>query len=263
MRCLHVLMGTSLFSSASWSEVPGLPAYDRWTEGDCLKNPGLRRSGSFGSPAVSEGEIQKEIEERLLASPEALDEFATARTCEPRRYSAEMTTILRLAEVESGGAISDESTRRFLSKFKSVTIWIPEDPRDKSHVAGIALVAILQAFGVSSERIQHVEFGGEKILEKLHCLNKSWSSRFDPHHPENADGKVHTVIATGGYKAYGQLLGVVASKTARLLPSRPPIVEAVYLHEDHLGDLVRWDGLTFRVGQDSLPLEPGLPGLQA
>jgi hypothetical protein len=232
---MFVTVGTSLFHSASWEPVKDLaiaiPAYEAWTRPELLASPEKRKS------AENAELILAKLKARLLEQNAAIwagrlpSDLRSGRPDRGTvmRYSAELATILKLAEHEpQGGGTFGE----FLGSYAAVHL--VSDPsfhpgRGKlSNVAAHHLTAYLEALapagwgGARREDVPGLSSANpDEILPAdegsgLPLLAKRLRSAAQQH------ASVDLVIS-GGYKIYGIFLApLLASAKFRL----------VYLHEE-------------------------------
>lgn len=215
MSTLVITVGTSLFTSASWSldspfgEIPG---YGRWVK-EMLEDAAKRR-------AVS-GTAHRRIVERLQArDPGDLAHFEW-KANRARRYSAEVTTLLRWMARENA-----DDLKTFLEERYRRIDWVcPSDPGDEARIAADYLAAVFRdrlwiaasetrpvlRSGAIADRVRH--FG--EYLEGL-----------------PADGAVDLIVS-GGYKVYAMAASVLAATEARRGRWR-----VIYVHDSSLVELV-------------------------
>ena len=234
-RAMFVTVGTSLFHSASWEPAEDLkiaiPEYAAWTRPEMLASPERRKSAQHADRVLAE------LKTRLLeqnASSWAARLPADLRSGRPdrgtmMRYSAELTTILKLAEHEPQG---DGTLGEFLGSYAAVHL--ASDPsfhsgRGKlSNVAAHHLTAYLEALapaewrgarredvpGLSSAKPDEILAPDEG--SGLPLLAKRLRSAAERH-------ATIDLVISGGYKIYGIFLApLLASAKFRL----------VYLHEE-------------------------------
>lgn len=226
-RILVVTVGKSLFSSASWqSEGPfDFRSYRRWCEALdekgkllWLRNPDLR--------AKDDDTCQKIY--RILTDSGRNDSAALARLVtvgdsdEPRRYSAELTTLLVMYRETEHGAKSFED---FLGSYGAVELIGPTDENDEACVAARHLEQILLAHGA--------RHASGSLLKKILRSDSSrqrirqWGEYLGSLDVDNVD-----LVVTGGYKGFALLAGDAWARGGSKRGWR-----VIYLHQDNQTDL--------------------------
>lgn len=213
---LVVTVGTSLFSSASWraeGRMALVRGYREWTEEPLLENPGRRRTEGWRTVI--------EIEDQLRAAPTELADRFVWDPQVPKRYPGELTTILRLHERD---AQSPETVAEFLRRsYERVELVCPSAKRDPARIAAEHLAVVLEKV------LEHPSVVLADVLTSSHLADKM--EQFARYLESLPDEGIDLLI-TGGYKSFALQAGLRAS-------GRPPGVwRLLYLHEEHMSDLV-------------------------
>lgn len=223
-RILVVTVGTSLFSSASWRAegIFDFPAYRRWLEElDADGKPLWLRS--------PERRVRDEATCRKIRSvlteqaPADLSSLVTIDDSDdPRRYCAELTTLLVTFRETSHGA---ESFREFLSRYESVALVCPSNRDDEANVAARHLESILLSHGVRND-------SGTLLKQILRSGSsrgriQQWGEFLGKLDDDNVD-----LVVTGGYKGFALLAGDAWARTGSKRGWR-----VIYLHQDNETDL--------------------------
>lgn len=244
-RLLLVTVGSSLFHSASWDPEGPLAAirgYAEWTRPPLLASPGSRKE--MCSRRATGRDVAEALRELLAErAGDAAERAALAAQVaadgagEPLRYSAEVTTLLRLFQEEARGGPLDA----FLGRYAEARLLCSGDPHDDSHVAAVHLAEVLGRLAPSVRpRVEPVlDPGG--LREQLPALVRYLDRRVD------REAKVDLVVS-GGYKAYtaiaGWFLGV------------RPLWRSVYLHETG-ADLITEENRQILVNLQPVASGPG------
>ena len=233
-RAMFLTVGTSLFHSASWEPVEDLkiavPGYEAWTREDLLLSPERRKSAKDAEHTLAG------LKSRLLehnASTWAARLPADLRSGRPdrgtaMRYSAELATVLKLAEHEpqGGGALGDFLRSYDAVRLVSDSTFYPDRGR-LSNVAAHHLAAYLAALapgwtGARPEDVPGLSSADPRELRPddegsgLPLLAKKLRTAADRH--QSID-----LVVSGGYKIYGIFLApLLASARFRI----------IYLHEE-------------------------------
>lgn len=216
-RRLVITVGTSVFSSASWRAegrlAVGGSKYRDWMEPQYLDSPGLRRTRGW--------ETAQWIEERLLEDAHVFDDLFVWEPDRPRRYAAELNTLLRLFEREPGDAATvAEFTRR---SFEAIELICPSSRRDPARAAAEHLKHVF------SQVLEHPCCRLRPVLRGEYLRDKV--EQFATYLRELPAGPVDLLV-TGGYKAFALLGGLMA------LGHPGGEWRLLYLHEDQQGQLV-------------------------
>lgn len=215
-RLMFLTVGTSLFHSASWEPdrvPPAVPSYRDLCHDVRLRSPEARlgfRSAKEELEAALDASNAQEWADRL---PEELVRDGRHATDTLLRYSAELSTVLRLADQDGEGG----SARDFLDRYRR-RIFVLADPapppngevrRASSWVAAHHLRAYLDAVagGRAAELVpieglasldREVLFGRHTGLGEL---ARAVLDRVAEHRAVEVD-----LVVTGGYKLYAFFL---------------------------------------------------------
>ncbi|MFW6012342.1 MAG: hypothetical protein ACOC7L_00090 [Acidobacteriota bacterium] len=274
-----VTVGTSLFTSATWQPQPelfpdtpdtgGLPSkipnYDRFLKDHPPGNSPLN-SPEERLKADRDGRIREALVRRLTAGdlkdsarawarvlPPGLADATTLQA--PMRFSAELSTILKLATTPSVWRESSKTARdavpvrEFLRTYDAIYV-VSDDPgaeNRESHVAAVHLAHYLNELAGAPELASVRTFRGLASLDPDHLtagLRGLQKFAYDLL-LEDCYLEVDFVL-TGGYKLYSYLLTPLGHDR--------PGVRYVYLH-DRAPELVLLEGHSIKVGDASpLPL---------
>lgn len=225
-RILVVTVGKSLFSSATWRAENHFDfrGYRRWCEElDAkgkpfwLQNPERRAKDDATCQKI--GNIVKD------KAPSELSRLVTITDSdEPRRYCAELTTLLAMYRAPGHHT---ESFQSFLSGYGAVDLVCPTDERDEAHIAARQLEQILLAQGAKNASGSLLK----KILrsEAPRHRVKQWGEYLDA---LTKDKNNIDLVVTGGYKGFALLAGDAWARTGSELGWR-----VIYLHQDKEEDL--------------------------
>lgn len=254
-REMIVTVGTSLFKSATWEpwtegegehkrQMP-TPDYSHWLERDLPKSPLLR---------ACDGRVRQGLEEMLGDDndtgwaehlPPTLSE--PSHGLEMKRFSAEMTTLLRWADDEDAPGGAGQGLRALLSAYDRVWVVADEATRDEkgrrlswtaavhhaaylNHLAEREVAKLHDVDGLASHRPDELQAGlielGKWVRGRLAF---DVSREFD-------------LMLTGGYKVYSYLLSPLGYNRHG--------VRFIYGHEA-AGQLVILTGAQIRVGNQS------------
>jgi hypothetical protein len=214
---MFVTVGTSLFHSATWEWVEGMRVevapYEGWTKDDeLLKNP-ERRKSSREAACIMEG-LKKRLDlENARTWASRLPKSLLAGEPEPdtvMRYSAELATILKLAEKENRG---DERLGDFLRSYEAIHfVCDPKRYDEKRSLTQVAAVHLARYVN---------EIAKEKKAEECPIPGLSSHRKDDLLADSNTRGlrllaetlrqasAVHQhvdILLSGGYKIYGIFL---------------------------------------------------------
>lgn len=232
-RILVVTVGTSLFSSASWScegELKSIRGYRDWIE-EHLEDPAGRRSS---------GARTAEALEKLLGEqgPQITAKHFAPDFGRPLRYSGEMATLLRWSQRFGRG---EESTAGFLERsYREIQLLAPTDDNNPSRVAASHLQVILR------DRVGHpnVTLPGSLRSSHLHELLDHLRNHLATLAGTETEADL---LVTGGYKAYSLLAGKFVATQPRDHHWR-----ALYLHEDDIGQLIVEGRAETSIGQEKV-----------
>lgn len=215
-RRLVFTVGTSLFSSASWraeGRLALLPGYRAWTEEGFRDDPALRRTQGWRTVEA--------VKQEIVRAPDAFPELFAWEPEVPLRYPGELTTLLRLyqKEAEGGESVADFLRRRYAA----IELVCPSGASDLAHVAAEQLARVV------GEVVEHPAVVVQGVLASQHLADRA--RQFAAYLEQLPEHGVDLVL-TGGYKGYALQAGLMAA-------ARPPgSWRLIYLHEDHLSDLV-------------------------
>lgn len=280
-KLLFMTMGSSLFESASWDRdaepASNLPLYRTWLENpDYLDSPRLRAS----CPEVA-GQLEEVIrEDNALKWAGCLP--ADLRKGRPERgtamrYSAEMATLIKLAEVEVDAGTARD-LREVLSGYHRIYVIV--DPEvyatDVEAAHGRAGERLSYIAGMHLRRYLAVILGEAEALGKIELLQVRGLASREPGRLLARDRKAGVLslldeiekrrrehrptrmdfVVTGGYKLYGMVL-------AQLAAFKETKCKLFYLYEkgDQLLQLTRAE---ISMGEEQVqhfaPEPPGLGG---
>lgn len=236
-RTLVVTVGTSLFSSASWScegDLKSVRGYRGWTE-NLLEDPAGRRSE--GARTVGE------LETLLKKGTEVTEKYFAPDLDRPLRYSGELTTLLRCHQ--SPLSRSGESFAAFLQRsYQEIQLLAATNVYNSSNVAARHLQVILR------DKLGHPNVSMPETLRSSYLHDLIGYLR------DHLTGLTRTgveadLLVTGGYKAYSLLAGKLVATQPKDRHWR-----ALYLHEEESGQLiVEGRGETW-IGQDQEKVAP-------
>jgi hypothetical protein len=248
---MFITMGTSLFHSATWEPegpLAQLPEYREWTQGDLLVSPDKRLSCA-NSAKIRDGLKTlleaRDVDQWWSCLPQDL------RDGEPlpatlRRYSAELTTILKLANEETQGK---GKLKDFLSSYEEIRLaHDPNSPPDggknlpliaATHLArylnGIpdsqtkaVLTKIPSLSSTDPTELLESNVGLRKLGQEICAALMTW---------DQVD-----IIISGGYKIYGIFLAPAIERV------QGKIARLIYIHEE--GDFL------MRITRHSEELDP-------
>lgn len=209
MSTLVVTVGTSLLTSASWrreSPFGEIPGYTQWVD-HRLEDPGGRRAAS--------GRTDDRIAERLRLRDDADLAHFEWDPSHARRYSAELTTLLRWMENQGG-----RDLREFLAaRYPRIDLVCPVAPEDAARIAADYLAEVLRRrLGIEAVAIRPV-FTSESILDRVRHFR-------DYLHGLPAAESV-VLVVSGGYKAYAMFASAFAASA-----DRRERWKVIYVHED-------------------------------
>jgi hypothetical protein len=228
-RILVVTVGTSLFSSASWRGEGffNFPRYRRWLEElDADGRPFWLRSPE--RRARDEKTCERVGALLTVKAPAELSPLVTIDGSEdPRRYCAELTTLLVTYRETSHGAAS---FREFLSRYESVALVCPSNRDDEASLAARHLESILLFQGARN--------GSGTLLKQTLRSGSSrgriqqWGEFLGTLDADDVD-----LVVTGGYKGFALLAGDAWARTGSKRGWR-----VIYLHQDNETDLFVHEG---------------------
>ncbi len=229
-RVMYVTMGTSLFHSATWEPTAEVcqrvPGYEEWTKDDCRNSPSNRLGHALSSSiqnSLRQALRAEKTDEWVRALPQSLIE-GNPSPASFFRYSAELTTILKLSEENAmGGTLSD-----FLNGYAQIRL-VCDQVSNGPNLPFVAATHLKSYLNVLAPlRTELVVIPGlsshdpEKLLrEEASGLPRLISEvRNAVHESEQID-----IVASGGYKIYGVIL-------SQLLGLMGVSVGIHYLHEE-------------------------------
>jgi hypothetical protein len=201
-KTMIVTIGTSLYHSASWRDndtpLAGIKGYSRWVE-DYLNQPGKRPTMVAGDCGSETGDsIMASIENELKRdNAKEWSNYFAVDDKNPLRYSAEITTIIKLYEIERGSA-SDLSS--FLgNKYKRVILLTDENESDKGHIAAYHIKEYLMRLAPSLQSLFVIDprISGSNLSEKVASL-RTYLEQFDK--KKDVD-----LVLSGGFKIYAMM----------------------------------------------------------
>jgi hypothetical protein len=250
-KVMFVTVGTSLFHSASWdAPLPqNIQYYDRWLKPEALASPDARVMDRRAD------EIRRQLREKLteVNGPDWAKHLPSAlftdtpKSTPIQRYSAELTTILMMAEQRAAG----QTVGDFLKEYSQIQVVIEASSRVQSlpaslaRIAGCHLTAYLNAIsGSNLARACDISnlssTASSPVLEALKMLRDRIPTALKEVQADELD-----LVISGGYKIYGIALSHLADRddvSARIL----------YTHETS-EELIIYRHGTFTVGDISQP----------
>jgi hypothetical protein len=217
-RILVVTVGTSLFASASWKcegKLKTIRGYSDWIR-DFLEDPTERRNMTGTSKAL----------EKLLvdAGAEITSKYFDVDFDRPKRYSGELTTLLRCSQ---NFRRPEESFAEFLHRsYREIQLLGSTNHNNPSYVAASHLQIILQ------EKVghPHVTMPGSLRSPYLHELIGFFHTHLND---LAASGIEVDLLVTGGYKAFSLLAGKFVARQPQERRWR-----ALYIHEEAVDHLI-------------------------
>lgn len=250
MKQMIVTVGTSLFRSASWENsgcLLDIVGYDAWLSNSCLANPELRAAylpadaitGRTGESIISQLQASISAPNAAKWTQQVAIDFA-----HPLRYSAEVATILRLAEAEGLASLDQALLSRFLRRYEHLAFLTAGDRTDLGHRAAHHLaeqVAALAGTGTVLPGLIRVETAlrGSNLTERVRSLVT---------HLDGLGGTEYDLVISGGYKVFAAICG-------QWLVGRPRC-RLVYLHEAE-GTLIRHVSDRIQIDEDEVVIPPG------
>ncbi|MBI2841709.1 MAG: hypothetical protein HYX75_25625 [Acidobacteria bacterium] len=223
-RRMIVTVGASLFHSASWkNEGPfqDIQGYGKWFDGDRLDHPSKRLSIVDGDRGELTGAFVREQLRRLLSASSAsqLSQFVAQDLDRPLRYSAEISTILKL-HAHHRNSHNEAGFGSFLhSAYERVIFVCAAAATDDSYIAAqhlSAQLAQVASLGAGLVRVSS-EIEGETLEQRTECFGNYLGTL------ARTNGACDLVVS-GGYKIYG-------IQAALILPQQNDW-RLIYLHED-------------------------------
>jgi hypothetical protein len=233
-RAAFLTTGTSLFHSATWDFEGGLrleiPEYEVWTRPPLLRSPEARKSAREADLILAKLKEHLRLDNTASWSLRLASDlrWGTPDPGTVMRYSAELSTLLKVAEHEPQG---DGTLGDFLRSYAAVAFVC--DPRfypgrgQASHVAASHLAAYLNALAP--------EWGRARV-EEVPGLSSSKPEELRP--ADDTSGLPNLVrklrqaaerhdsidlVISGGYKVYGAVLApLLGSARFRM----------IYIHEE-------------------------------
>jgi hypothetical protein len=248
MKQMIVTVGASLFRSASWENsgcVLDIVGYDAWLSNTCLANPELRTA--YHPADANTGRTGESIISQLQASLSALNaaewaEQVAVDFAHQLRYSAEIATILRLAEAEGLAALDPRLLSRFLGRYERLCFLTTQDRADLGHRAAhhlAAQVAVLAGQDTAARVRVEMALHGRALSERVRSLVT---------YLDELDGTEYDLVISGGYKVFAAICG-------EWLVGRPRC-RLVYLHETE-GTLIRHVTGRIQIDEDEVVIPPG------
>lgn len=207
-KIMLVTVGTSLFSSASWTaEIEsklGIDKYSRWTQVKPKENPLVRpeiRVWMDGSKLIKDRLNQKiEVNNAKEWSKHIARELDT-----PMRYSAELATIIRLYDKENRAGDYAGIGGFLNQRYEHIYLLCNENDDDPSRIAAEHLkeYLIVLTDGKLNSKVEvkdKLKTGdlGSKVESIFSYLRKICLS-------ENND---YDIVISGGYKIYVSICGI-------------------------------------------------------
>jgi hypothetical protein len=220
-RTLLVTVGTSLFSSASWSwegDLKSVPGYRGWLEKKFLEDPAKRRREGYWTAEKLEGLLTER------GTGVTAEHFATDFD-RPLRYSGELTTLLRC--YRSPLSRRGESFSEFLQRsYTEIQLLASISASNAANVAARHLQVILR------DKLGHPNVSMPETLRSRHLHDLVGFLR-DHLEDLTRSGAEVDLLVTGGYKAYSLLAGKFVATQPRTRHWR-----AFYIHEEESGQLI-------------------------
>ncbi|MEW6364131.1 MAG: hypothetical protein AB1714_05785 [Acidobacteriota bacterium] len=243
MKRMIVSVGTSFFHSASWENAGPLAdilGYSEWLNDYYLDRPLRRLSMVTGDRGEFTGaSISDELRKRLsIENASEYTQYIAQDDAHPMRYSAELSTILRLYDQRRQMDPRLELGSYLANEYDSIVFLCGCSEKDPSNIAAHHVCAQLRKFAESvSDRVRvSAEIEGETLKEKA----RSFDDRLETLTKQrpNCD-----LILSGGYKIY--------SIQATLFLHEHPECRIIYLHEeDDDPRLGGFDARGYKAGDD-------------
>jgi hypothetical protein len=246
-KVMFITVGTSLFESVTWEPRDQLPQSVPYYESHWLRDPKKLRSPEARCGGARDRKVRSGLEAALDGTngtewAKHLPEDLLRGEPNPTtflRYSAELTTVLKLYEAEGEGNLGE-----WLRTYDRVQLMVDrvssEAGTNLPLIAASQLAAYLNAItgeqtarlwpvnGISSIRAEELKAGLQELIRGLGAfLQEHKSDRID-------------FVISGGYKVYGIFLAPLA-----LLKNRD--IRVIYIHETG-DDLVVASRSTIAVG---------------
>lgn len=234
-KILVITAGTSLVSSATWRADSSFNTIDGYAEWCADGSPFLTEPRTRAERPTPSGAQPRSIRDAIenLLRANARNPAPLAAQVEnpdvgpPARFSAELTTILRLNQQEGKGASLENFLR---NTYSHVVLVSSADANDLAALAAIHQQAILGRWSkLDVDLMQQLPSAG--IFEQTTKLCELLL--------DFSDERWIDVIISGGYKAYAATLG-------RLLPLRLRWT-LLYVHEEEGSKLVELTNESLRV----------------
>ena len=230
---MFVTMGTSLFHSATWEATPDLleeiPAYRSWMKEDLLRSPDDRKSSPEGAQVRSRLQALLRLDNGKDWATRLPADLLAGRPdpATVMRFSAEMSTVLKLAEREPRG---ESTLGTFLRDYDRILLiceaTLPEKGRASTYVAAAHLAAYLnRVSGDERASVSPISVISSSEPDELLAESRDMGLRALAERLASAAKKYRQLdlVISGGYKIYGIFL-------SPLLRSRQNRV--LYIHED-------------------------------
>ncbi len=216
-KVMFVTVGTSLFHSATWEWVEGMRVevapYEGWTKDDeLLQNP-ERRKSTRDAACIMDGLKNRLDLENARTWASRLPKRLLAGEPEPHtfvRYSAELATILKLADRENGG---NERLGDFLCSYEAIHFVCDpkryDEKRSLTQVAAVHLARYVNEIA-KEEKAEECLIPGLSSHRKDDLLADSNTSGLrllaETLRQASAAHQQVDILLSGGYKIYGIFL---------------------------------------------------------
>jgi hypothetical protein len=230
-KVMFVTMGTSLFHSASWDPAVepahSIPYYDEWTHDEAQASPEKRHEALHSQKikvALRAALRNDNTKEWAAALPRDLQDEKEVLTSERLRFSAELATLLKLADAEAG----HETHRDFLRGYDQIILVHDSDVIkgriNRPWIAALHLECYLTTF-LGEGRVALLEVPGISSLEQDRLLG-AYSGLGELAGILGAcPADQIDLVISGGFKIYG----IVLSPAVREAHFG---VRLIYLHEE-------------------------------
>lgn len=228
-RRLLFTVGTSLFESASW-RVEGpfakICGYRDWAEEKEFRdNPSKRRSMISKNRWLGTGEFVARDLRALLdeafrdgSKEDLLEFFAADDIYHPRRFSAEVSTLLMLRD--ETGTVEQKGLAGFIDdNYSQIQLIAPDDESDPSHVAAHHLRGQIARMTQFEDVRVSCQIMGKTLERKFRTLDDYLFKLRVENDPRPID-----FIVSGGYKVYAVAAGAALYER--------PLWRTYYTHEE-------------------------------
>lgn len=231
-----VTVGTSLFSSASWrcaGKLAKVKGYRLWTE-ELLDAPAQRRT--------EHADTASRIEKLLGEGEETTAEHFELSVDHPLRYSGELTTLIRAWQRWAEG---EEDFAAFLRRrYARVELLASSNESSPSRVCARHLQVVLR------DKLGHPRTALPQRLRSPHL--EELVEQLGGYLAELSERETAVdLLVTGGYKAFSLLAGRFVAR-----PTTGRSWQALYVHEDDLGQLIVEGRRTVEVGDREVWVSP-------